>query len=213
MENPISVVEAFVSPFRRIGRMLTARIESITSEAEKKLDTQTGEAVATVRERERGGISTGGMLAGGGLAIAALGSAVAFITSTLADTAWWKILVGLGAAVLAVVLPASVLAVMKLRRRDLSAVLAGTGWAINARMRLTWRQARMFTRRPAYPKGSRGGPRHRWLRWLVVLAILAGLVWGGIYVYGVLTAGPDGPSAVPSTLPSQPVPITARSGL
>ena len=45
------------------------------------------------------------MLAGGGIAIAALGSSLAFITKTLAGLAWWQIAYGLGAAVVAVLAP------------------------------------------------------------------------------------------------------------
>ena len=74
-----------------------------------------------------------------------------------------KILIGSGvaAAVLAVMMPVSAMAVAKLRKRDLSAILEGCGWAINARMRLTFAQGRMFTETPAYPDGARGVPTKR----------------------------------------------------
>jgi len=64
-----------------------------------------------------------------------------------------------------------VVALIKLRRRDLSAILEGSGWAINARMRLTRRQSRFFTQRPSYPLGAKGTPRRRW--WILVLVVLA----------------------------------------
>ena len=67
---------------------------------------------------------------------------------------------------------------LKLRRRDLSAILEGSDWGINARMRLTHSQALEFTHRPDFPPGSRGVVRRAWMWWLVPLAMAAAVaVW------------------------------------
>ena len=182
IENPISLGEAFVSPFKRIGKVLGGKIESITASAEKEFDSRTAGVLdgkgpaqpAPKAAPPNQGMLAGGMLMGGGVAIAALGSAVAFITKTLSDVAVWKIAVGIGVAVLAVVLPTSIVAVMKLRKRDLSSILAGAGWAINARMRLTGGQSRYFTQRPPYRKGAKG-LRNVWPL-VIALAILLAAV-------------------------------------
>jgi len=140
---------------------LTGKIESLTAQAEKKLDTNASKAVDGIAPpseapKPTSGAATGGMLMGAGVAIAALGSALAYITKTLADTSWVAIVIGVLAAVLLVLLPASIVAVLKLRKRDLSAILEGSGWGVNARMRLTWKMARFFSARPPYPKGANG---------------------------------------------------------
>jgi len=185
IENPISVGEALVAPFRRIAALITGKIESLTTQAEKKLDTTTTGAISRVEkpgEPSAGGrgLMAGGLLMGGGVAVAALASAVAYFTKTLAGLHWWEILIGVGGAVLAVIVPTSIVAFLKLRRRDLSAVLEGSGWAVNARMRLTRAQSRFFTRRPTYPEGARGVRRRgRWLLVLLALIVLiaaAGLI-------------------------------------
>jgi len=165
VENPISISEALLSPFQRAGRILTGKIESIAATAEKRLDT----AVAATSDRlhpvgtpaptgqaTSRGLLAGGLLMGGGVALAALGSAFAYVTKSLAAVRWYQIVLMGAGLVLAVLLPISIVALMKLRRRDLSAILEGSGWAINARMRLTLRQGRFFTRRPGYPKGAIG---------------------------------------------------------
>jgi hypothetical protein len=158
IENPISLTEAFVAPFIRLGRMLTGKIESLTIQAEKKLGTDTVGAVSQITSDDtaagtaKQNAPTGNMLMGAGVAIAALGSAMAYITKTLADTSWLAIAIGLLIAVLVVLLPTSIVAILKLRKRDLSAILEGSGWGINARMRLTWKMAKFFSRRPPYPK-------------------------------------------------------------
>lgn len=51
-----------------------------------------------------------------------------------------------------------VTAARRLRRRDLSALLQASGWAMNGKMRLIPSMARLFTRKAVFPPGSR---RHR----------------------------------------------------
>ena len=119
-------------------------------------------------------LAKGGMLLCAGVAVAALGSALAYIVNTLkvmfTDAAWWTIPVSILAAVVVVILPTTILACVKLRRRDLSAILEGSGWAINARMRLTRRQSLFFTQRPEYPADARG-IRRPGLWFLLALAV------------------------------------------
>jgi len=168
IENPIGFGEALASPFRRIGRLLTGKLESLTTEAEKKLDarTQVGMDQMTAKpstpqpaQKEGQGAHTASTVMGAGVAVAALGSAVAYITKTLASVNPLTIIAGVFGAVLIVMLPVSIVALLKLRRRNLSAILEGSGWGINGNMRLTRKQARFFTERPRYPKGSKGAPR------------------------------------------------------
>jgi len=165
IENPISFREALLSPFQRLGRLLVGKIESITTAAEKKLDAQTTKALDQITtqpqttqaaEAQPSRVSRAGLLMGAGVTIAALGSALAYITKTLAQVRPAAVVAGVVIAVLAVMLPISIVALLKLRRRDLSAILEGSGWAINARMRLTRRQSQSFTERPVYPEGSKG---------------------------------------------------------
>ncbi len=180
IENPISISEALVSPFQRLGRLLTGKIEAITSAGEKKLDTAVGTAVAEAQSSPQkpdgtataapSGQAIGGILMGGGVAIAALGSAWAFIANQVSNLHWYVVVVGVVCAMLAVILPTSILAFLKLRRRELSAILEGSGWAINARMRLTRRQGRFFTQRPGYPRHAKGVRRVSW--WLIAFVAL-----------------------------------------
>ncbi|MBS3820672.1 MAG: hypothetical protein GVY16_00165 [Planctomycetes bacterium] len=189
VENPVSLGEALLAPFRRIAALVSGKIDSRTAEAADKLDATTMTALdphtaappaATPPAQAKGGPFTGGVLMGGGVAIAALTSSIAYMAETFSGMAVLDILIGLGVvvgvAVLLVAVPTLISAKLRLRKRDLSAILEGSGWAVNARMRLTRRQCRTFTHRPPFPPGA-SGVASRWTRALA-LVLLAGFVLG-----------------------------------
>lgn len=188
VENPISFFEAISAPFQRLGRAITIKLDEISSKAEEKLEVMSTKAMTTVgaelKKQEakvpakRTTQTTGGLLAGGGIAIAALSSSIAFITKTLSDLSWITVLGGLFAAAMAVMLPTAFVAYLKLAKRDLSAILEGSGWGINARMKLTHKQALTFTLKPPYPSHSKGiiiRRRYWWI--LVILAVAVVIGW------------------------------------
>lgn len=172
--NPISLTEAMFAPFARLGAAVTRKVESVTQSAEKKLD-QAGESLdlpAPPPPAAPGPAANGQMLAGGGIALAALGSSLAFMTKTFAGLSLLEIIGGLLAAILAVLVPSAIIAMVRLSRRDLSVLLEGSGWAVNQRMTLNRAQRLAFTARPRLPKGSAlSRPRVWWLLrvlWVVV---------------------------------------------
>jgi hypothetical protein len=204
IENPISFQEALLSPFVRLGRFVGGKIEAISGSAEKELEQQLGavttrvqsgvqEAVrhapeaaeaaqapaeqqAAQRPPATASASRRDLLLGASVSIAALSSAFAFITKSLAGVSALTILLAVGIGALIVLLPTAIVAAVKLHRRDLSAILEGCGWAINARMRLNRRQRRQFTRREPYPADATGAPRSKRILWLLVLLLLALIV-------------------------------------
>jgi len=179
IENPISVREALVAPFVRLWSFLVGKIETMSTSSEKELQKST-DAALKAKPGAPGQPAAGpsGLLVGLSLSAAAISSAFAFVTKTLTGMAGHKVLLGFAGAVMLVMVPVSLIAILKLRRQDLSALLEGCGWAINARMRLTRTLRRQFTKRLPYPPGSTGTPRRSaWLVvLLIVLAALAGVV-------------------------------------
>jgi hypothetical protein len=156
IENPISVFEAMIHPFVRLVQAFMLRLEQVSVKTEERisgrLSTKAGRKKGGDGEKQKkGGSASAGQLAGGGVALAALGSSVAFIAQTVAKLNL-KIIVGtLVVLGLALIVPAAIATYYKLSKRDLSAILEGSGWGVNARMKLTRKQARTFTRRPDYP--------------------------------------------------------------
>lgn len=144
VENPISITEAMVDPFVRLRRAVLSRLEEFSSKAEEQLFRREEKS----KDKKSKDVSSGGFLAGGGVALAALGSSFAFITKTLAALNIKTIILALLVVSALVTIPAGIAAFYKLSRRDLSTILEGSGWGINARMRLTTTQATCFTHSP-----------------------------------------------------------------
>jgi membrane protein YdbS with pleckstrin-like domain len=82
-----------------------------------------------------------------GIAVGMLGAAAASIVTALRGLQpWWMVFVAIAVAVLAVSMPSVILTYLKLRRRDIGAILNACGWAVNRRMRFSMRLAKQFTR-------------------------------------------------------------------
>ncbi len=152
VENPISVREAMADPFVRISRAFFSRLGEFSSKAEERLFHKQEKAKGDKKKD----IPQGSVLAGGGLAVAALGSSFAFITKTLAHLHIKTVILALFVASVLLALPAGISAYYRLSRRDLSTILEGSGWGMNTRMKLTRNQAMRFTHRPNY--NSKVGP-------------------------------------------------------
>ena len=155
IENPISITEAMVLPFVRGAQSFMIRLDDFSAKAEEKLGLRppTGESTkkdTADKKQKKGESSSAGLLAGGGVALAALGSSVAFIAQTISKLSPKIVLGTILAVILLMVIPVSISTYFKLSKRDLSAILEGSGWGVNARMKLTRHQARTFTHQPRY---------------------------------------------------------------
>lgn len=213
VENPISLAEALIAPFKRIINLITGKIEKLTTSAEKNLDKaadstfadiqNAGDAKRAKAPNGNSSLAAGGVFAAGSVALAALGSAAAYISKILAETGPLKSMGGLLVALVAVMIPIAIVAMLKLSRRDLSAMLEGAGWAINARMRLTRQQADQFTNRPLVP-----GMIQRWFTSPLFLSIV-GLVVIAILLVLFEVIPSRGQSDKQSSMKIKPVPITA----
>ncbi len=185
--HPIGVREAIVGPFKRLSQLVTSQIEKISTTREQAFQSQLKEGISAVDKNvtakpvapapAAAGGGMGGFLAGGGLAIAALSSSFAFITSTLSNVDLGTILYTALVFLMFILLPPAILSLLKLGKRDLSLVLEACGWAINGPMRLNFSLSRILTRRGIYP-----GPRKK-LRWSIGVMLALVLTAFALYLY------------------------------
>jgi len=153
VEAEVSLVEAFWSPWRKMGEAIMGLIEKFVGEKQVKTPEQLAalakaQPAATDNKTAAGanGAALASSVAAIGIGIGMIGAAAASITAVVARLAWWQSLIALGVIILAVSLPSVILTWFKLRKRDLGAILNASGWAINRPMRFSMRLARTFTR-------------------------------------------------------------------
>lgn len=216
IENPISLREALVAPFVRLWDFVLGKIEALAGASEKNLQKSTEtlmakpapDAASAGGARMPGGPA--GLLVGLSVSAAAIGSSFAFVTKTLSGMSRGQVLTGLAGAACVVLVPVALIAVLKLRRQDLSSLLEGCGWAVNARMRLSRPLRRQFTRRVFFPAKATGTPGHRWII-LPLALLLAALVAVGAYRLLKLRSSPDPAGALQEEDISTNVPASPDS--
>jgi len=147
--NPISIWESVTAPCRQVSDFIKAQVDKLNKFREEKI--QTTMAVPTTSTSG----ATRDLLLGGGIAIAALGSAFAYIIKALSQVKLSHVLGILLGIIAIVVLPGMIVGFVKIRKRDMSILLEASGWAINVRMRLSIALGRLFTHIPRLPKQAR----------------------------------------------------------
>ena len=194
VENPISIKEAFWSPYRKFARFISDKIDK--SAADKDADAvarlQTG-AEKPAAEAAKQPFDIGkfaGIAAAFGLAIAAIGGVLAAIVAGVKGMAWWQWLVIVAAVMLVISGPSCFIAWRKLRKRNLGPVLNANGWAINSVVLVNILFGKMLTSVAKYPKMHVDDPYARktplWCKCLCVLLVLAAVAFAVCHFGGFL---------------------------
>ena len=200
IDNPISIGQAFWSPYRKLGEWVSGLITKSAAEKEKKsfadmtAKLQTPPAAGQSAPAQPFDIARfAGIFAAIGMAIGALGT---FLTSLLsevgaiADKGWWAIPTLIICILLAISGPSMLLAWMKLRKRNLAPLLNANGWAINADAIISVLFGNTLTEQAQFPvlkladphakikKLSKGG---KWT--IAIAALLLGIVIALLVLY------------------------------
>lgn len=173
IENPISIRQAFWSPYRKVAKFVETQIENFAAAREKKVDGDLSAGAGTVLTKATAApagapvaaapsakpafdvAKFAGIFAAIGLALGAIGAALSVaVSGFLALTPWQMALVVL-AVVLMISAPSMLIAAMKLRRRSLGPILEANGWAINGNVKINIPLGKAFTEMPKNPKGSK----------------------------------------------------------
>lgn len=135
IDNPISIRQAFWSPYRKLGRFIEKTIEKNAAAKDDKVTADMTAKVAAPGEEKKTPFDIAkfaGIFAAVGLAISALGLALGKMLGIMINLSWWHWLILLAVILLVISGPAMILAWLKLRKRSLSPLLNANGWAINA---------------------------------------------------------------------------------
>lgn len=144
--NPIGLLESIKAPFIKLSDSIKNQVEKFAKTREAKIETTMVAPSSASMARD--------LLVGGGVAIAALGSSLAYITKAVSQVKITHFLITVGIIFFIILFPSLIMGIIKLRRRNLSILFEASGCAINVRMKLTVGLGRIFTFIPSYPAGS-----------------------------------------------------------
>lgn len=186
VENPISIKQAFWSPYVKFWNWITGLVNKSAAEKDAKAmeNLQAGataapaDAAAKKQPFDIGKFA--GIFAAVGMAVGLLGAAVAGIIAGLAKLPWWGLILIVVGIMLLISGPSCFIAWGKLRRRNLGPVLNANGWAINSNVIVNIPFGRTLTSIAKYPKLKLDDPYKpkaplwwRILRWVLLAAVIA----------------------------------------
>ena len=182
--KPISIQQAIWAPYQRIGRLITEQINKWASSKDADIEKTSTQAIQNPENKFDIGKSVG-IFAAIGLAIGAIGTALATIFQAIFSLTWWQFPLVILGLFLIISGPSVILAWLKLRRRTLGPLLEASGWAINGQVKINLLLGGLLTSKaelPANAKRNLTDPlrkRNKKARIIFWSAILVGVVLVG----------------------------------
>lgn len=202
VEAPISVRQAFWSPYKRIGHMIGKQLQKFAASRDKAVEDRAAAGVADAGAKVDAPAATpaaqafdiakfAGIFAAIGLALGALGTALAAVVTGFLSLPAWQMPVVIAGVVLLISGPSMMLAWLKLRNRNLGPLLDANGWAVNTRARINIPFGAALTGVATLPAGARRSlsdpyaeKQTPWGTWmfLLIVVVIAVVLWRqGVY--------------------------------
>ena len=192
VDNPISVAQAFWSPYRRMAKAIENLISKSAADKDAKMMANATAKInaapaaiptAPAADGSKPAVAPpfdiakfAGIAAAIGMAFGMIGTALSGLVDSLSGMGWKLILVFIG-IILAISGPAMILAWLKLRRRNIAPLLNANGWAVNAASKISIPFGETLTDTAKFPKMKLKDPyaipMAAWKKVLLVLAPLA----------------------------------------
>ena len=191
IDNPISIRQAFWSPYKKLVRMIEEQVAKRAAAADAAANAQLAKTAQSVSELDtqkadapppppppKPKVDTG-TLAAIGLVLTTLLSALGGIFGKILGLSWWQIPLAFLAIILAISMPSVIMAWLKLRRRNLGPILDANGWAVNAKAKINVPFGKSLTQVATLPPGSQRdlvdpyAEKNTGRNWLIFLLIVA----------------------------------------
>ncbi len=195
IDNPISMSQAFWSPYRRIANTVEGFIAKNAADKDAKIMkdvtasiNNAPKAAADPKAAAAAPFDIGkfaGIFAALGMAVGMIGSALASLVKGLVALTWWQVILTFVGCLLVISGPAMVMAWMKLRRRNISPLLNANGWAMNASLRVSIPFGETLTNIAKFPTLNLKDPYAKkgipaWKKWVIsvsALVLVLAVLW------------------------------------
>lgn len=203
VENPISISQAFWSPYRRLAKWVENLIQKNASDKDSKIMADMTSKLsekATPTDTPKAAqpfdiAKFAGIFAAFGMALGMIGSFFVSLGKGFAGLHWWQDILAVVAILLIISGPSMIMAWMKLRKRNIAPLLNANGWAVNASSTISIPFGATLTDMAKFPKLKLQDPYARkgipvWKRICISLAaiivVLLGLWLGNLLAWAKL---------------------------
>lgn len=196
IDNPISIAQAFWSPYRKFGEWLTNLINKSAADKENKafsgITAKVQEnAQKPAEEKSAEKVQAfdiakfAGIFAAIGMAVGYIGAFITSVVGGFAKLTWWQDILAVVAILLVISGPAMVMAWFKLRKRNLSPLLNANGWAVNADAIVSVMFGGTLTEQAQFPllKAQKGKLTKGSKRAIAIAAVVAALAVAALVLY------------------------------
>ena len=192
IDNPISVGQAFWSPYRRMATTIENLISKNAADKDaammKDVNAKINAAPATTAAPAADAAKApaqpfdigkfAGIFAALGMAVGMIGTALTSIFKGIFALKWWQLIAAFVGIMLVISGPAMVMAWLKLRRRNIAPLLNANGWAVNAASKISIPFGETLTDIAKFPKLKLKDPYAKkglapWKKWCISLLTLA----------------------------------------
>jgi len=222
VDNPISLGQAFWSPYKKLLRWIEESIAKRAAAADEAANAKLQASAASAGSSAAAGGPPAaaepakkldiGVLAAISVAISGVAVVLGQVMGGFFSLGMYMPL-GLLGLILLISGPSVVIAWLKLRQRNLGPILDANGWAVNALTKVNIPLGRSLTNTRAFPPGSERSlvdpyepKKSIWPRVIFALLVLGGIVWG-LWHFGHLhTWWPGCPLPKPASLETSDTP-------
>jgi hypothetical protein len=194
VDNPISIGQAFWSPYKKFIRMIEEQVAKRASAAEAESSGKLAAAAEKTANADKAKPAEPkkfdlALITGIGVALGSIATFLGVILTKFMDLPTWKMPLVVVAIMLVISLPSMAIAWLKLRQRTLGPLLEANGWAVNGRVKINIPFGSALTEMAKKPAGSRlsledpyedkeaARQKRRAVALLLFVALAAGAIW------------------------------------
>jgi hypothetical protein len=205
ISNPISLRQAFWSPYKKFVRMIEEQISKRAAAADSAATDRLQSAATAVSNANASAASSPqkskvdvGMIAALAVAFGSIGTALAYALGFFKGATPIQLALAVVAIMALISGPAIILAYIKLRKRNLGPILDANGWAVNAKAKINVPFGTSLTDIATLPPGSQRDLTDRFAEkqnpWpkLIVLALVLYIVYVILSNLGFIYQWTDG---------------------
>ena len=198
VDNPISVRQAFWSPYKKIGNFVETQINKIAAKQDSKVLEKATADISAAGTNVAASAAAGtapapaqpfdvakfaGIFAMIGMALGSIGTFLGGLYTTFVSLSFWGMVGSIAGIILIISGPSMIMSWLSLRKRNLAPILNANGWAVNSKVIVNVRFGQTLTGMAKMPVFVGNDPfaekkMPKWKKAVIGIALILGILVG-----------------------------------